>query len=182
MTLRHSVLALAMGATCCAAGAADNLKPGLWEITTKMSSSSGEMEKAMAEMQKQMASMAPEQRKMMQEAMAKHGVGMGEKANSVKMCMTREMVERNDFGAQKGDCKNTMAPRSGNTLKMSFVCSNPATSGESQITFNGPESYTSKTVVNSAGPQGKPEKMTMDAAGKWLSADCGNIKPVNLPK
>lgn len=26
--------------------------------------------------------------------------------------------------------------------------------------------------------QGKPETMTMDAAGKFLKADCGDVKPM----
>ena len=26
--------------------------------------------------------------------------------------------------------------------------------------------------------QGKPEKISMDGAGKWLSADCGAVKPM----
>lgn len=46
---------------------AQSMKPGLWEMQTKMQGGSGEMESAMAEMQQQMAAMSPEQRKMMQE-------------------------------------------------------------------------------------------------------------------
>jgi hypothetical protein len=42
---------------------AENLKPGLWEVTHKMQTSGGQMEQGMAQMQQQMASMPPEQRK-----------------------------------------------------------------------------------------------------------------------
>ncbi|MCB2028402.1 MAG: DUF3617 family protein, partial [Rhodoferax sp.] len=49
---------------------AQNLQPGLWELTSTMHSGSGQMEKAMAEAQKQMAALPPEQRKMMQDMMA----------------------------------------------------------------------------------------------------------------
>ncbi len=45
---------------------AQNLKPGLWEVTNKMQSGSGELEKGMAQMQREMAGMPPEQRKMME--------------------------------------------------------------------------------------------------------------------
>ena len=51
----------------------------------------------MAQMQQQMASMTPEQRKMMQDMMGKQGVGIGAGGPcgmSVKVCMTKEMVER----------------------------------------------------------------------------------------
>ena len=43
--------------------------------------------------------------------------------------------------------------------------------------FNGPTAYTSKSVVNTR-VEGKPERMTMDQAGKWLAADCGAVKPI----
>ncbi|MES2127992.1 MAG: hypothetical protein V4463_12025, partial [Pseudomonadota bacterium] len=29
--------------------------------------------------------------------------------------------------------------------------------------------------------KGKPETMHMDASGKWLGADCGNVKPFAVP-
>ncbi|WP_397411035.1 DUF3617 domain-containing protein [Polaromonas sp.] len=164
--------------------AAQSLKPGLWEINNKMQSSSGQMEKSMAEAQKQMAAMPPEQRKMMQDMMAKQGLSMGAGAGgnmAVKICMTKEMAERNELPAQQGDCKTTNSPRSGNTMKMSFACTQPPSSGEGTVTFVSPEAYTMKMTMKSM-MQGKPETMTMDGGGKWLSADCGNIKPLAAPK
>jgi hypothetical protein len=87
------------------------------------------------------------------------------------------MAEKNEVPAQKGDCKTTAQSRSGNTMKMAFACANPPSSGEGQVTFNGSEAYTSRMTVNSQ-VQGKPEKVTMEGAGKWLAADCGNVKPM----
>jgi len=162
---------------------AQTLKPGLWEINNKMQSGSGQMEKAMADMQKQLASMPPEQRKMMQDMMAKQGMSMGPGAGgmAVKICMTKESIERNELPSQQGDCKTTTTPRMGNTMKMSFVCTQPPSSGEGQVTFVSPEAYTMKMAMKTT-VQGKPETMTMDGGGKWLSADCGNIKPLAPPK
>jgi hypothetical protein len=163
---------------------AQNLKPGLWEINNKMQSGSGQLEKAMAESQKQMAAMPPEQRKMMQDMMAKQGLSMGPGAGgnmAVKICMSKEMVERNELPAQQGECKTTHSPRTGNTMKMSFACTQPPSSGEGTVTFVSPEAYTMKMTMKSM-TQGKPETMTMDGGGKWLSADCGNIKPLAAPK
>ncbi|MCY7306822.1 MAG: DUF3617 domain-containing protein [Rhodoferax sp.] len=170
---------------CGAAGsAAQTLKPGLWEISQKMQSASGEMENAMADMQKQMAAMSPEQRKMMQDTMAKQGVSIGAAGPgpiTIKVCMTKDMVERNEVAIQEGDCKATNTPRVGNTMKISFVCTQPPTSGEGQMTFSSPEAYASKMTVKSAR-NGKNESMTMDMQGKWLSAECGAIKPPPLAK
>ncbi len=163
---------------------AQSTKPGLWEITHKMGGSA-EMDQAMAQMQQQLASMPPAQRKQMEDMLAKQGMSMGASAGggiSVKVCMTREMAERNEMPqAQQGDCKSTASPRVGNTQKISFVCTQPPSSGEGQITFTSNEAYTMK-MVTTTSVKGKPEKMTLDGSGKWLSADCGAVKPMAAPK
>lgn len=180
----YPAICLLLGSMACGAGA-QTLKPGLWEISNQLQSSSGEMEKAMAQAQAQMAAMSPEQRKMMQDMMAKQGVQMsagapaagGAAPLSVKVCMTKEMVERNEVASTQGDCKSSYSPRVGNTMKFSFVCSKPPSSGEGQISFTGTQGYTSTTTVSrTAG--GKAEKMTINSQGKWLGADCGGIKPL----
>jgi len=178
-------LVLAACALAAGSASAQNIKPGLWEMTSKIGGNP-EMEKAMAQMQQQMASMPPAQRKQMEEMMAQRGMQMGTAAGggmSVKMCLTKEMVERNDFaaGQAEGDCKHTTQPRVGNTMKMSFVCTNPPSSGEGEFTFMGNEGYQSKMKITSSS-RGKPETMTTESSGKWLGADCGSIKPVAAAK
>lgn len=164
--------------------AAQSTKPGLWEINHKMGGSA-EMDKAMAQMQQQMASMSPAERKQMQDMMGKQGMSMGAGAGggiSVKVCMTKEMAERNEMPQpQQGDCKSTASPRVGNTQKISFSCTQPPSSGEGQITYTSNEAYTMKMVTTTT-VKGKPEKMTLDGTGKWLSADCGAVKPLAAPK
>jgi hypothetical protein len=180
----HHLLAAAV-ALSAGAAMAQNMKPGLWEISHKMQTGSGEMEQKMAMAQQQMANLPPDQRKMMEEMMAQRGVKMGAGGPgggmTIQMCMTREMAERNEVPAQRGECKTTMQPRTGNTQKMSFVCANPPSSGEGQITYASPEAYSMKMLVNTT-VQGKPEKMSMEGSGKWLGADCGSVKPPVTPK
>ena len=182
MILLRFAVAAAVAIAAMPAGA-QSLKPGLWEVTNRMQGGSGQMENAMSQMQQQMASMPPEQRKMIEEQMAKSGVKMGSAGPaggmSVRICMTREMVEKNEVPAQQGDCKTTSQSRSGNTMKMAFACTNPPSSGEGQVTFSGSEAYTSKMAI-STQVDGKPEKVNMEGLGKWLGADCGNIKPLAL--
>jgi hypothetical protein len=163
---------------------AQTMKPGLWEISNKMQTSGGQMEQGTAQMQQEMAGMPPEQRKMMQDMMARQGVSMGAggpAAMGVKVCMTKEMVERNEIPAQQGECKHTTSPRSGNTMKISFTCTKPPSSGEGQVTIASPEAYTMKMTMTTV-VQGKPEKVNMEVSGRWLSADCGAIKPMAMPR
>jgi hypothetical protein len=179
--LALSAALLALGAS---AAWAQSTKPGLWEIQHKMGGNP-EMDKAMAEMQKQLAAMPPEQRKMMQDMMAKQGGGMPTMgaggAMAMKVCITPEMAARNDMPQQtEGDCTTTITSRSGSTLKMKFVCTKPPSSGEGTYTFKGDTAYTMQMTMSSQH-QGKPQNMTMDGQGKWLSADCGAIKPMTAP-
>jgi hypothetical protein len=180
----HFLLAACL-VTVASAASAQSMKPGLWEITSKMQTGSGQMERQMAQAQQQMANMPPEQRKMMEEMMARQGVKMGTAGGggmTMKVCMTKEMVERNEMPSQqRGDCKTTSQSRSGNTMKMAFACTNPPSTGEGQFTFNGSEGYTMKMAVNTT-VQGKPETMNMDATGKWMGADCGDVKPRGAAK
>ena len=161
---------------------AQSMKPGLWEIHNK--TNNPEMDQAMAEMQKQMASMPPEQRKQMEAMLAQQGVRMARPGAgggmTVQSCVTQEMIARNDMPMQEG-CRITQNQRSGNVQKIAFACSKPPSSGEGQFTFISPEAYNSKMTVRAA-MDGKTQTSTMETTGKWLKADCGNIKPVAPPK
>ena len=166
---------------------AQNQKPGLWEVTTKMGAGGDmgdKMAKAQAEYQKQLANMPPDKRKMMEDMMAQRGVQMGAGGMTAKVCLTKEMVERHQVAsgqpAQHG-CTNTMSPRVGNTMKMAFTCTQPPSSGEGELTFTSPESYTMKMTTHSASA-GKERQMGMEASGRWLSSDCGSVKPITVPK
>lgn len=162
---------------------AQNLKPGLWEMTHNVKSASGELEKGRALSQQQMANMPPEQRRMMEEAMAKHGVQMGTGPGpmSMKTCLTKEMVERNEMPVQHGNCKTTKQQRTGNTMKVVYMCTKPPSTTEGEYTFHSPEAFTMKMTVNTTIGDGRRDTMTVDGSGKWLSADCGKLKPVSPP-
>ncbi len=174
----HRVLP-AIPLTLAALGAsAQSMKPGLWEHSFTLKSQSGQMEKGMAEMQKQLASMPPEQRKQMEQMMAQSGVGMGARANTVKVCISPEQAARLDLPQNDDHCKQEITQRSASTMKFKFSCAGqPPASGEGEVTFHSPAHYSSKSVMNTT-VEGKPERMTMDQTGKWLSADCGALKPV----
>ncbi len=183
MNHRALLCAIALALTAASAGA-QTMKPGLWEVNNKMGSSP-EMDKAMAQMQQQMASMSPAQRKQMEDMMAKQGMGMAGAANGgmvMKMCITKEMAERHQVPMQQqGNCTSTISDKTATGMKMKFTCTNPPSSGESQMTFSGDSAYTMTMKINSNG-QGGPKTMTMDASGKWLGSDCGSIKPMPLAK
>jgi hypothetical protein len=179
MDKRH--LAAILVGTATSISFAQSMKPGLWETTNRMQSSSGQMEQGMAQMQKEMANMPPEQRKMMEDMMKQRGMTMpgagSGGAMTVKFCMSKEMAERKEIPAQRGDCKTQQQPAGPNKMRMTFTCTNPPSSGEGEVTYMGPEAYQMKMVVNTSA-QGRPEKVNMEGSGRWLAADCGDIKPM----
>ncbi len=173
-----TVLALLAAATA----HAQSQKPGLWEITHK-TGGNPEMDAAMAQMQKEMAAMPAAERKQMEAMMggnmptAAAGGGV-----TMKMCLTPEMAARNEVPRQtEGDCTTTITSRTAASMKMTFVCTNPPSKGEGVYTFSGDKAYTAAMTIQSAR-KGKPETMTINGSGKWLSADCGSVKPIDMPK
>jgi hypothetical protein len=173
-----TVCAVLLVVMCAGASAQSTVKlrPGLWEQTIQMQNAGGQMENMMKEMQAALAKMPPAERKQMEEMMARQGVGLGDKGQTVKICMTQADVDREEPPPQPG-CTHT-AKRSGNTWQMSFRCAGPPPStGEGSLVMQSPTAYSGNFKINS-NQAGKAETMQMANAGKWISADCGNIRPV----
>ena len=179
-TAQALATAIALALSCSAAQAQTHkMSPGLWEQAMKMQDQGGQMAAAMKQAQEAMASLPPDQRKMMEDMMAKQGVVVGAGGQSAKMCLSKEDIERDQMPAQEG-CTQS-AQRSGNTWTVSFQCpakgGQPASSGKGTHTLQSPTAYTGQFTMNTV-VQGKPEQMTMTTNGRWLGADCGNLKPM----
>lgn len=152
------------------------MRPGLWEHSFTLKSQSGKLERAMAEMQQQMANLPPEQRKMMERMMAAQGVQLGS-GDSLRVCISKEQAARAMVPQQHGNCRQEILERRGNTIKYRLQCTGDTTaSGEGEVTFTSPTAYSGKSTFNTT-VQGRDERMTMEQSGKWLSDDCGELKP-----
>jgi hypothetical protein len=158
-----------------AAAPAQTIKPGLWQVTNKMTSANPEMDQAMSALLRQMGNLPPEQRKMMADLAAKQGVSMpnvgADGAIGMEACITPEMAARKQIPTgQPGNCKSSnVATADG--MNLAFTCSNPASKGEGKLRLIGDDAFTmSMNVTTSA--RGKPEQMQVETAGKWLGASC----------
>ncbi len=162
-----------------AAYAQINTKPGLWEISSKMSMPSNpQLTKQMEESQRAFAAMPPAQRKQMEEMIAKQGVnlsgGVGG-ATMMKMCITPEMANRAPIEQRQG-CTYKFS-QSGNTHSFTFQCKEPQGEGEGKYTFSDADNY-SGVMRTSSMQGGKKETMEMQTTGKFLGVNCGAIKPL----
>ncbi len=171
--------ALALASTAALTQSAPRLKPGLWEHSFQVGSQGGQIEAAMKEAQAAMASMPPEQRKMMEQMMAQQGISLDASGQKVRICMTAEDVARDEIPAAQDGCTQT-AKRSGNTWTVTFQCpardGQPASSGRGTVTLQSSTAYSGDFTMNTQVDR-KTEQVTMKTQGRWLSADCGNVKP-----
>lgn len=157
---------------------AQTMKPGLWEFkqTPQLDPA---RQAQMAQAQKAMDGMPPEQRKMVEQMMAQRGVNVNMAGGviTVKACITQEQAERNLAPVmQQGNCSQD-SKRSGNVIQTHFVCTNPASEGDATITLRGDEGFTNDVTIRQQR-QGKTETTKVNGEGRWLGADCGDVKPM----
>ncbi|WP_197284560.1 DUF3617 domain-containing protein [Piscinibacter sakaiensis] len=151
------------------------LRPGLWEHKVAFTSQSGQMEAAMAQMQRSMAALPPEQRRMMEDMMARQGVGVGADGQSVKICLSAEDAAGQRLPVQEG-CSQQVQ-RQGEVWTVAFQCKGPPpSSGQGTVRRLGPTAYEGDVEVLTEVAS-KPERVRMKQTGRWLSADCGKVRP-----
>jgi hypothetical protein len=160
---------------------AQNQAAGLWESTMNMKTQDGQYEKGMAEMQKRLAAMPPEQRVQAEAMMAKSGIKFGANGTTVHACISKEQAARPPEPHMTGNCTTSDLQRTSSSMKFKFTCTQPRPySGEGEWTFTSDKAYVGH-MTSTGELGGKPQQMSIDMTGKWLSSDCGDIKPFVMP-
>ena len=178
MKLLH-VLPTAALALIVVSVSAQTQAPGLWESSMTMKSGGADMDKAQADMQAQLAAMPPEQRKMAEQMMASRGMsaGGGGHATTVKVCITKEQAAKPAEARMNGDCTQSDVQRTADSIRFKFECTKPvASSGTGTWSFASDKAYTGK-IVSVAQVNGKAQPTNIEMTGRWLAADCGDVKP-----
>jgi hypothetical protein len=153
-----------------AVGAATPLKPGLWEMAMK-----SDMVKA--------PNIPPAQL----EKLRKMGIEVPtvrDGAMVMKVCITPEMAQANqtpDMAPQQ-ECKVKSTTHSGTAYSTDLVCNGPNIQGNGTIkgTITNGERISS-TYDFKGTSYGKPVTQHHETDGKWLGANCGNVKPMMAP-
>ena len=151
-----------------------NVKPGLWEVTSK-----GEHTGTPAIPPEMLAQMTPEQRARMEAAMQQSMARQSE-PRVHKRCVTQDEINHGfeDVAtASKGGCTRTVVSSSSTVNEGRVQCTGTAvTSATYRIEARSPESVTG-TVETMMGSAGHTMTVKTQFQGKWLGADCGSIKP-----
>jgi hypothetical protein len=151
------------------------IRPGYWQISNQVSSADPQTDQAMSAVLQQLATLPPEQRQALEQMAAKQGMSLPKvSANggvSLNACITPEMAARQQVPmGQQGSCTSNNTPVPGG-LKVSFSCTNPASSGQGSLRYVGDTGFTmAMTITTSA--RGAPEQMTVNSSGSWLGATC----------
>jgi hypothetical protein len=161
-----------------------HLRPGLWEETVAVKTDNAQANAAMEQMKARLASMPPEQRAAMEKMMAGRGMGVapGGAPNVIRVCITKEQVDRGFTPDRDSHCSRTNLNTSGNVTTFEFACKGEqhSVTGHGTFTAMGDTAFTASTVADTVS-----QKMTMhvqsDMSGKFVSRDCGDVKPIEVP-
>lgn len=158
-----------------------DIKLGLWETSTTTEMSGMPAMPAMPQIPPEtLARMPPEQRARM-EAMMK--ARSGGKPMAVKSCITRETLNRSvAFSQQDKSCttKVVSSTPSKQVVHMECTRENTHMTGDMTVERTDAEHAKGTSVMKMEGDH--PTTMKMSFETKWLSADCGDVKPPALPK
>ena len=156
-----------------AQAADNNMRPGLWQITTS------------SDLLRIVPHLPPDQMQSIKDLAKDYGLEMPQIENGAAIsqtCITQEMANQktlpNFYNAELG-CTSKNATRNGNNYKIDFVCASPDLKGNgtAEGTITAPENFTGQTNF-SGEAQGSPVNEKADITGKWINASCGEVKPL----
>lgn len=154
------------------AHSAFQLKPGLWEVQTT-TSVDGKQINAGQKMNEAMQKMSPAQRKQMEKMMGSKGVGFGE--NGVKVCHATATVEDSIVNDPKNNCEIKDKKELSDGVKFNIQCKNGSGTAEyhrvSDTSYKGFNEF-----------QTEKGSSRTEFTGKFVSSDCGNVKPLQKVK
>lgn len=153
-----------------------DVKLGLWESTTQtempgMSSMPGIPAEALAQM-------PPEQRARLEAMMKGRGAG-GPGAIKTKYCLTEESLKQGQVGQVDKSCTYKVVSSSPSKQVIHMDCKKDGTTmtGDMTVVRVDEGHYTATVAMKSSGGE-VPVNVKMSLDNKWLSSNCGSVKPV----
>lgn len=175
MKLTHAVIPILFGAATC--GAADlDIKLGLWETSATMQAAGMPNAGTMPIPEEALARMTPEQRSRV-EAMRKGRSGGS--PMTTKVCITRESLSSGAaFSRQQNNCSSKIVSATPGHQQVHVDCDMEGMKSTGDLTIDRVDAeHTKGQMVMKTSPQGRPVETKMSFESKWVSADCGNVKP-----
>lgn len=172
--MKH-IIKLSAAALLLAASAiqAEEMLPGLWEFSSDDIEVNGMQMPGVAEMVEQMKSLPPEQKKMMEEMLAAQGVELG--ASGMRICLSEAQVKSRELPFQdEPGCSQTITEQTDSRWSFTFQCPDAKGQGETRLISEREVASVIESDYEVGTQQGSSR---MQSHGKWLSEDCGSLKP-----
>lgn len=156
------------------------VKAGLWEVRMSVIDADGR-EVASPE-QAAFARMSPEARARMADAMKARGVSMPDANGVTRTCLTKALFESGSWQQLASDngCTTNFSTQSATTWKWHSSCTTIKSESDGETVFSNAERYKTN-VTTTATVVGKTKTTTRVLEGKWIAADCGDVKPLAAP-
>ncbi len=156
-----------------AKSAETSMRPGLWEVTTS------------SDLLWLVPHIPPDQMEGLKDLAKEYGLDMPQIQNGSAQsntCITQEMAtQKIPPGLYQSDmgCVAKSATHIGNQYRLDFECTSDQLKGKgtAQGTFVSMEKFAGQTTFNGF-VQGNPVNEKADISGRWLSANCGSVKPL----
>jgi uncharacterized protein DUF3617 len=157
-----------------ALAAPPNAKPGLWESTVTR-----QMEGAPVPPVADGGKLTPEQRARLEQMMALRGT-TAPTTSVVRYCVTPDAAQRWESFAHDGGsdakCERTVQDESAGSLRMSIACAGGERQGT--VAFTATDANRIRGTIHWVQRQaGGDRKTTVEIDSRWLSADCGPVRP-----
>ncbi|MYN44507.1 DUF3617 family protein [Pseudoduganella sp. FT93W] len=178
--MKSSAIFLLILAASAQAGA-QNIKPGLWELSVKVKSADAQTDQALSAAVKQLESLPPEQRARLDAMMQQNGVTLpaikSDGAMRRPYCITPEMAASKELPLPaQGQCSSKREPIAGG-YKISYECSKPQARGQGTVLMNGDSAFTGTMDASSDTGNGRMQKVTVETTGRWIKPSCSPQTP-----
>jgi Protein of unknown function (DUF3617) len=150
-----------------------NVTPGLWEMTSQSDTSGPPPIPPEA-----MANMTPEQKQKFEAAMQAM-MAKQHQPHTVRACVTADEIKRGFTGGdQDKECQKTIVNSTPKLLDMTMTCTGDGQQSTGTFHYEAADPQTVAGNIDmhiSRGAQTMEIKNEMH--GKWVAADCGDVKP-----
>ncbi len=148
-----------------------NVKPGLWETTATYKTSG-----APPIPPETLAKLTPQQRARLEERMNANSAGNSNTATD-KHCVTKQDVEKADFGQGKGECTYTVQTSTSTQVKGKYSCNVQGMTVNGAVDINAPDAeHITGSTQGSLNAGNRTMNVESTFTSTFLSANCGNAK------
>jgi len=148
-----------------------NVKPGLWETRATYKTSG-----APPIPPETLAKLSPQQRARLEERM-KANSASNANTSTDKHCVTKEDVEKADFGQGKGECTYTVGTSTSTQVKGKYSCNVEGMTVNGAVDISAPDAeHITGSTQGTLNGGNRTMNVESSFTSKFLSASCGDTK------